>query len=103
MLMKTRNKSTRRQFESYIGVDLGDRKHHVCVTDKNGVILTEFTISNNRAALGQLCKDYPGASVALEVGTHSPWVSRFLADGGMRAPAGYWQVRLPDGSLLSLS
>jgi transposase len=84
MLMKTSNKSTSRQFESYIGVDLGDKKHHVCVTDKNGVILTEFTISNNRAALGQLCKDYPGAAVALEVGAHSPWVSRFLADGGMR-------------------
>ena len=82
--MKTKTKNTSQQFETYIGVDLGDRKHHVCVTDKHGVIVKEFTISNDRAALSQLCKDHPNAAVALEVGGHSPWISRHLAQGGMR-------------------
>lgn len=84
MLMKTKNKNKSQQFETFIGVDLGDRKHHVCVTDKHGVILKESTITNDRAALTQLCKDHPNAAVALEVGGHSPWISRHLAQGGMR-------------------
>jgi transposase len=82
--MKSRNKNTRQQFETYLGVDLGDRKHHVCVTDKHGVIIKEATITNDRVALTQLCKDHPNAAVALEVGGHSPWISRHLSQGGMR-------------------
>jgi transposase len=80
---KNTKKTPRRQFETYIGVDLGDRKHHVCVTDKDGAILKEFSITNNRAALTQLCNDHPDAAVALEVGGHSPWISRELKSNGM--------------------
>lgn len=83
MLMKSKNTNKSQQFETFIGVDLGDRKHHVCVTDKKGVVLGEFVINNDRAALKQLCEDYPNAKVALEVGSHSPWISRFLTAGGM--------------------
>jgi len=83
--MKSKNKNTSQQFETYIGVDLGDRKHHVCVTDKHGMILDEFSISNDRAALCKLCKDHSNAAVALEVGAHSPWISRFLIANGMHA------------------
>jgi transposase len=83
--MKTTStqKITNPQFKTYIGVDLGDRKHHVCATDKHGTIVSEFTIANDRVALRQLCVDYPHAAIALEVGTHSPWISRFLTDSGM--------------------
>lgn len=82
--MKSKAKITSQQFETYIGVDLGDKKHHVCVTDKDGVVLKEFTITNDRHTLRQLCQDYPGGSVALEVGAHSPWISRFLTAQGMK-------------------
>ncbi len=81
--MKSKNNNTSQKFETYIGVDLGDKKHHVCVTDKHGVILKEFTITNDRAALRKLCEDYPKGAVAIEVGTHSPWISRFLTAEGM--------------------
>ena len=81
--MKSKNKNTSQQFETYLGVDLGDKKHHVCITDKHGVILKEFTIVNDRAALRKLCEDYPKGAVAIEVGTHSPWISRLLAANGM--------------------
>lgn len=82
--MKSKTKTTSQQFETYIGVDLGDKKHHVCVTDKDGTILKEFSITNDRLALRQLCLDYPGGSAAIEVGTHSPWISRFLTAEGMQ-------------------
>ena len=79
-----KNKTKRKQFETIIGVDLGDRKHFVCVTDKDGNILEEFSIHNERRDLRKLCQDYPKAAVAIEVGTHSPWISRFLDDQGMQ-------------------
>ena len=83
MFMKLKTKNISQQFETYLGVDLGDKKHHVCATDKNGVILNEFTIANDRMALRKLCEDYPNGSLAIEVGTHSPWISRFLTNEGM--------------------
>jgi actin-like ATPase involved in cell morphogenesis len=49
--MKSKNKTTSQQFETYIGIDLGDMKHHVCVTDKHGVILEESIITNDRAPI----------------------------------------------------
>ena len=43
----------------------------------------EYSIHNERLDLRQLCEDYPKASVAIEVGTHSPWISRFFTAEGM--------------------
>ena len=73
-------KQTTSQF--VIGVDLGDTKHTICVTDKQGMILKEFAFPNSRKHLLQLAADYPKALVALEVGTHSPWISRLLVEAG---------------------
>ena len=75
--------STSKQFETFIGIDLGDRYHHVCATDKDGKILKESSIPNDRSSLQQLCEEHPGSAVAIEVGTHSPWISRLLKEGGM--------------------
>jgi len=72
-----------KQFKTIIGVDLGDRKHQICVTDKDGTILVEEKITNDRDSLAALAETYPESLVALEVGTHSPWISRFLEALGM--------------------
>jgi transposase len=69
--------------ETVIGIDLGDRKHMICVLDKHGKILREDTLTNDRQHLAELAREYPGARVAMEVGTHSPWISRFLAKAGL--------------------
>jgi transposase len=63
-----------------LGLDLGDRQHSVCVLDAAGQIVREATLPNTRPALKQLLADFPRATVALEAGTHSPWISRFLSD-----------------------
>jgi transposase len=65
-----------------IGVDLGDNKHHYCVLDQAGNRLEEGRLTNTRAALSDLASQYPGARVAMEVGTHSPWISHHLAAEG---------------------
>lgn len=66
-----------------IGIDLGDKKHAICVLNFEGEIIDERTITNHRESLRRLAKKYPGARVALEVGSHSPWISRFLSDLGL--------------------
>jgi transposase len=66
-----------------IGIDLGDLKHAICVLDRKGEIIDERTITNHRESLRRLAKKYPKARVALEVGSHSPWLSRFLKEMGM--------------------
>ena len=65
-----------------IGLDLGDRSHYVCVLDATGQIIHEEPMLNDRVALALLLTKYPAATVALEAGTHSPWISRFLTGLG---------------------
>ena len=67
-----------------IGLDLGDRKHAVCVLDAAGEILKQESIANNRGSLAALSRRHPGALLVMEVGMHSPWTSRFLKDLGHR-------------------
>ena len=67
-----------------VGLDLGDRKHSVCVLDDQGGILKEETITNTRASLAALSKRHPRAVVVMEVGMHSPWISRFFQQLGHR-------------------
>jgi len=66
-----------------IGVDLGDTKHHYCVVDQEGNVLRTGHISNTAEDLSNLANKYPGARAAMEVGTHSPWVSTLLAELGL--------------------
>jgi transposase len=69
--------------QTVIGIDLGDRKHAICVIGKGGEVTSEFSIPNQREDLERLALIYPKARVAMEVGTHSPWISRLLEERGM--------------------
>ena len=62
-----------------IGLDLGDRRHTVCVLNEAGDIVTEETLVNTREVLTAFCARYPGATIVMETGTHSPWISRLVA------------------------
>jgi len=76
--MKTNSSTT------VIGIDLGDRRHAVCILGEDGETLRERTIANSRSALDKLSKAWPGALMVMEVGMHSPWTSRFLEARGHR-------------------
>ena len=60
-----------------IGIDLGNRKHAVCVLDAKGEVLKQESITNTRASLTALSRRYPDALMVMEVGMHSPWTNRF--------------------------
>ena len=71
-----------------IGMDLGDRKHQICVLDEAAHKVAEVTIDNTAAALRKYFHKYSTALVAMETGTHSPWISRLLVSLGCRVLVG---------------
>lgn len=62
-----------------IGMDLGDRSSRYCVLNEEGEVVVEGSVATTKKGLHQVFGALPRCRVALEVGTHSPWVSRQLA------------------------
>ena len=65
-----------------IGLDLGDRQSRYCILNADGEVVSERTLPTTKTGLSSLFEKMPSSRVALEVGTHSPWVSRQLAGYG---------------------
>jgi transposase len=65
-----------------IGIDLGDKAHQICMLDEAGQVVLEGPAPNTRQALEGMFSTLPKALVALEAGTHSPWVSAALEGWG---------------------
>jgi transposase len=61
---------------------LGDRTHHACVLDAAGEIVAEEVLVNTREVLTAFSRRYPNATMVMETGTHSPWISRLLTAQG---------------------
>jgi len=66
----------------YIGIDLGDKKSNYCFLDAKGNIFAEGTLATTQAELSELFSSIPKCRIAIEVGTHSPWVSALLESHG---------------------
>lgn len=62
-----------------VGLDLGDKTSRVYAVSAAGDRLREATIFTTAADLTRYFGQQPRWRVVLEVGTHSPWVSRALA------------------------
>ena len=78
------NAAARNKKQITIGLDLGDRRHTYCVLDEAGKMAREGSLGNTREQLATMARSYPGATAVMEAGTHSPWVSRFLQELGLR-------------------
>src|SRR5262245_22783574 len=65
-----------------IGLDLGDRSSYYCVLDEAGQIQLEQRVGTRAKALREVFGAMPRSRVALETGTHSPWISRLLSELG---------------------
>jgi len=64
-----------------VGLDLGDRYSRYCAIDEAGKLVGEGRVRTEVDALRGCFSGEP-ARVVLEVGTHSPWVSRTLEELG---------------------
>jgi len=67
-----------------IGLDIGDRFSQFTVLLQDGAMIKRGRLATRepalRATFGKLAA--PGARIALEVSTHSPWITRVLTDMG---------------------
>lgn len=68
-----------------IGLDLGDRTSRVYEVNGAGDCEREATVPTTVAGLTRYFGQRAGCRVVLEVGTHSPWVSRLLEQLGHEA------------------
>src|SRR6478609_8966616 len=65
-----------------VGLALGDRWSRYCVLDEAGKIRLEQRVSTTSKAMGEVFGALPRSRIALEIGTHSPWISRLLSELG---------------------
>ncbi len=65
------------------GLDLGDKHSHLCLIDtESGEVLEEGRLRTTPEAFERRFGSERPMRVAIEVGTHSPWVSRLLEECG---------------------
>jgi transposase len=66
------------------GLDLGDKYTHLCLIDtENGEVIEEGRLRTTPEALRRrFDSEQEQLNIAIEVGTHSPWVSRLLKECG---------------------
>jgi len=65
-----------------IGLDLGDRNSWYCVLDEAGQIQLEQRVRTSAKELREVFGAMPRSRIAVEIGTHSPWISRLLSELG---------------------
>jgi transposase len=65
------------------GLDLGDRYSYLCLLDTDcGEVIEESRVQTTPEALRRRFASERPMRIALETGTHSPWVSRLLEECG---------------------
>src|SRR5271155_17410 len=65
-----------------IGLDLGDLWSFYCIRDEAGHVILEQKVPTTPEALKQTFSRIPRSLIALDTGTHSPWVSRLFTQLG---------------------
>ena len=69
--------------EKIVGLDLGDKFSYVCVLDAGtGEVVKEKRIATRASCLETFFAGQPAMLIAIETGTHSPWISRLLESFG---------------------
>ena len=74
-----------------IGVDLGDRSSACCVLNDAGEIVLERKLATSPEAMKETLGKMARCRIAMETGTHSPWVSRLLTGLGHEVIVGHAQ------------
>lgn len=71
-----------------VGIDIGDRYCQIAVLDEDGEVSETSRIRTTPAAFKRYFKDRSPMRVAMEVGTHSPWLVQLVDDLGHEALVG---------------
>ena len=75
---RSRKGAARKAGPITIGMDLGDQSSRYCVLEESGEVEAEGSVATTKKAMLQKFAGLKRCRIAIEVGTHSPWVSRLL-------------------------
>ena len=70
---------------NWIGLDLGDKASRFCILNKSSEVEERGGVATRKEDLKRKFASYAGSVIAIEVGTHSPWISRLLQQMGWRS------------------
>jgi transposase len=79
---RKQTKSVATQPQQIIGVDVSDKTSHYCALSPDGEITAEGTLRTTPAGFTEQFPQATRCRIVLEVGTHSPWISRLLRSQG---------------------
>jgi transposase len=68
------------EIRAVVGIDLGDKRSSYCLLDTRGGDLGDGVVSTTAEALRLVFAGKGKMRIAIECGTHSPWVSRLLQE-----------------------
>jgi transposase len=74
---------SKEQPQMIAGLDLGDKYSYLCLlVTESGEVMEEGRLRTNPEALRRRFSSEYSLRIAIEAGTHSPWVSRVLKECG---------------------
>jgi transposase len=74
---------SKQQSRMTVGLDIGDKYSYLCLIDqRSGEVMEEGRLRTTPEALRRRFAPEPSLRIAIETGTHSPWVSRLLEECG---------------------
>ena len=62
----------------FVGMDIGDKYCHICIIDEDGEVTENSRIRTNEKGIANYFSQRSRMRVVMEVGTHSPWISRLV-------------------------
>ena len=65
-----------------VGLDVGDKFSEVCILGLDGEVESRTQVRSSQAALTRLFETAEPYRIALEVGSHSRWISQLLKSFG---------------------
>ncbi|MCJ7825468.1 MAG: transposase, partial [Anaerolineales bacterium] len=66
----------------FVGLDLGDKFSYLTILDQEGELIEESRLPTTKASFQRKFSTLQPCRVAMEVGTHSRWVSHLLRELG---------------------
>lgn len=78
--------------EMTIGMDLGNKKNEICTLDTHtGGVIKKDSVANNILSVEKYFREFDNPSkvlIAIEAGTHSPWIYHLLDSMGFKVLVG---------------
>ena len=68
---------------NWIGLDQGDKISRYCILNEFSKVVERGSVGTRKEDLKRKFASYAGSVIAIEVGTHSPWISRLLQQMGL--------------------